>query len=85
MRILYSPRFVKRYKKLPVAVKLSAERKEKLFRKDWKIPALATHKLKGHLAGLYAFSITSTHRIIFEWLDEETVIFHTIGDHSIYD
>lgn len=76
---------MRRYKKLPAVVRLSAEEKEALFREDWKNPLLAAHKLKGRLSGLWAFSITNTHRIIFERIDENTVFFETIGDHSIYD
>ena len=85
MKILYSSRFTRRYKKLPASVKLSAERKEIVFRKDWKNPILSTHKLKGRLAGFWAFSINDRYRIIFEFIDENTVIFHTVGDHGVYD
>ncbi|MFA5942772.1 MAG: type II toxin-antitoxin system mRNA interferase toxin, RelE/StbE family [Candidatus Paceibacterota bacterium] len=84
MRILYSSRFVRRYKKLPASVRLSAERRESLFRKDLKNPILSIHKLKGKLSGLWAFSITDRYRIIFEFADDDTIIFHTVGDHDIY-
>lgn len=85
MKILYSSRFLRRYKRLSLAVKLSAERRETLFRVDWKSSVLDTHKLKGRLAGLWAFSVTDRYRIIFEFVGEDTVLFQTIGDHSVYD
>lgn len=66
-------------------MKASAERRETLFRKDWKSSLLKVHKLKGRLAGLWAFSITDRYRIIFEFVDAHTVFFQTIGDHTIYE
>ncbi|MHB8860447.1 MAG: type II toxin-antitoxin system mRNA interferase toxin, RelE/StbE family [Minisyncoccota bacterium] len=85
MEILYSPRFARRYKKLSASVKSSAERRESLFRKDWKDPVLNTHKLNGRLDGLWAFSIDNRHRIIFEFISPKQVIFHTVGNHGVYD
>jgi mRNA-degrading endonuclease YafQ of YafQ-DinJ toxin-antitoxin module len=85
MKILYSSQFERRYKKLPAQVKTSAERKEVVFRKGWRNPVLAVHKLKGKLSGLWALSITDKYRIIFEFVSEDAVIFHTIGDHAIYE
>ncbi|MBI5077810.1 MAG: type II toxin-antitoxin system mRNA interferase toxin, RelE/StbE family [Candidatus Yonathbacteria bacterium] len=84
MEIYYSPNFARQYKKLSQEVKLVAEKRERVFRKDWKDPILATHKLKGKFAGFWAFSIDNRHRIIFDLVDEKTVHFHTIGDHGIY-
>lgn len=85
MKILYSSHFLRRYKKLPADIKLLAEHKEIIFRKDWKSPTLAVHKLNGKLLGLWAFSINSKYRIIFEFSSKETILFTTIGDHDIYD
>lgn len=85
MKIYYSPHFVRQYKKLPEKVKLSAERREAIFRKNWKDPQLAIHKLKGKFAGLWSFSVDNRHRIIFEFVSEGEIHFHTIGDHSIYE
>lgn len=85
MKILYSSRFLRRYKKLSRSVRLSAERREFVFRADWKNTTLSTHKLKGVLSGLWSFSIDSKHRIIFEFVEKDTVLFHTIGNHSIYE
>ena len=84
MEIYYSPHFARSYKKLPDAVKRLAEEREYVFRRDWKDPALATHKLNGKFTGLWAFSISNRHRIIFEIVDENTVHFHEVGDHTIY-
>lgn len=84
MEIYYSPNFARQYKKLSKEVKLAAEKRESVFRKDWNKSILATHKLKGKFAGLWAFSVDNRHRIIFEFIGEQTVHFHAIGSHEIY-
>lgn len=61
-----------------------AERREVIFRKNWKNPILATHKLKGKFIGFWAFSIDNRHRIIFEFIYGSTVNFHAVGSHDIY-
>lgn len=65
-------------------VKLAAEKKEKLFRKDPYASSLKTHKLTGKLKGYFAFSIDYSYRIIFEFKVNNTVWFHSVGTHSIY-
>lgn len=85
MRIYYSSKFEKEYRKLPKKVKISAEKKEKLFRKDPFSPALKTHKLTGRLKDFWAFSIDFQYRIIFEFIDEQIVWFHSVGTHGVYN
>lgn len=85
MKIFYTPQFHRQYKKLPAGVKKLVEEKEILFREDWHDPILKTHKLKGKLSGLWSFSVDNKYRIIFECPDRETIYFHIIGDHGIYD
>lgn len=84
MTILYSPRFAREYKKLPIDIKEKMEVAERLFRKDPFTPQLKTHKLTGRLEGRWAFSVTSRHRVIFRFYEREVIWFLTIGDHSIY-
>jgi len=84
MQIIYSPRFVKLYKRLNSATKLKAEKKEKIFRNNPFDNRLQTHKLSGRLDGLWSFSINYDCRIIFEFTSEKSVIFHAIGGHTIY-
>ncbi len=84
MNIYYSPEFVRRFKKLPRESKLEAFEKEKIFKKDPRNPKLKTHKLSGNLAGKLAFWVDFRTRIIFSFVDSETVYFHSIGSHDIY-
>ena len=84
MRIFYSRKFAREYRKLPLRIKKIAERKEQIFRKDPFDPRLKTHKLKGSLKGFLSFSIDRKYRIIFEFINRNTVWFHSVGEHSIY-
>lgn len=85
MEIVYSSKFAREYKKLPERVKDLAEKKEKIFRKNPLDKRLKTHKLHGRLGGFWAFSVNAENRVIFEFALEDTVYFHSVGDHSIYD
>jgi addiction module RelE/StbE family toxin len=84
MEIFYSSKFAKEYKKLPLKVKLTAEKKEKLFRKNPKEKSLKTHKLTGKLNNYYSFSIDFQYRIIFEIVSKKEVWFLSVGTHEIY-
>ena len=84
MKIYYSSKFEKEYKRLSNKVKLTAEKKEKIFRNDPFDSKLKTHKLTGRLKDFYSFSIDFKHRIIFEFSGKNIVWFHSIGSHEIY-
>ncbi len=85
MKILYSSKFAREYKRLPLSIKKIAERKEEIFRSDPFDPKLKTHKLKGGLKGFLSFSINQKYRIIFEFRSSNTAWFHSAGEHSIYN
>lgn len=85
MEILYSPQFVKEYRRLSAEVKNKAEEKEKIFRSNPFDARLKTHKLTGRLDGFWAFSIDYHYRIIFKFQDNEKVRFYAMGDHSLYN
>ena len=84
MKIFYSAKFAREYQKLPARVKQIAEKKELVFRKNPFDSKLKTHKLKGNLKEFFSFSINQKCRIIFEFVNSNTVWFHSVGDHSIY-
>ncbi|HZJ18666.1 MAG TPA: type II toxin-antitoxin system mRNA interferase toxin, RelE/StbE family [Patescibacteria group bacterium] len=84
MKIYYSSKFAKEYKKLPNKIKLEAEKKEKTFRKDPFDPKLKAHKLSGKLKEYYSFSIDYQYRIIFEFASKNIIWFHSVGTHQIY-
>lgn len=84
MRIIYTSKFAREYKKLPRKIKDLAQEREAIFRKDPFDPVLATHKLHGRLKEFWSFSIGFKFRIIFEFMGGDTVHFHSVGDHDIY-
>ena len=85
MKIIYSPKFWRGYKKLPTQIKILAEEKEKIFRQSPRNERLDTHKLHGKLKRLWSFSIDDhKFRIIFEFGENNVIYFHSVGDHDIY-
>ena len=84
MKIIYSSKFEKEYKKLSYKIKLISEKKEKLFRKNPFNPILNTHKLHGRLYEFWSFSITDKYRIVFEFTESDIIYFHSVGTHEIY-
>ena len=84
MQILYSSKFERQYKKLPLDTQKLAETKEAVFKINQFDPRLKTHALSGSLQGLYSFSVTYSIRIIFK-RDGDDIVFLRIGPHDIYD
>ena len=84
MEIEYSPKFKKRFQKLPREVKEEAILREKFFRKNPFDPKLKTHKLHGTLKEYWAFSISYNYRIGFTFVTGKLVRFHDVGTHDIY-
>lgn len=84
MRIYYSSKFAREYRKLPKEIKKLAEEKELVFRKNPFDPKLNTHKLHGRLKEYWVFSVDNTNRVIFEFAKKDVVWFHSVGDHSVY-
>lgn len=83
-KIHYTNKFAREYKKLPDHVKMLAERAELIFRKNPFNPSLKTHKLSGRLKWFWSFSVGYKYRIIFEITNDESICFHAIGTHDIY-
>ena len=84
MVILYLPKFKREYKKLPARIQDLAENKEHIFRKNPFDPRLKTHRLRGALGDFWSFWVDYKNRIIFDFADQNTVRFYSIGDHDIY-
>lgn len=80
--ITYSAYFARQYRSLTPALKSTAKEKEMLFRQDAFHPQLHTHKLKGELAGCWAFSITYNVRVLFRFLGNGEALFFAIGSHD---
>lgn len=84
VQILYSKKFAKSYKRLPKEIKLLAEKREEIFRQNPFDSRLKTHKLSGKLKDHYSFSIAYNWRIVFHFVDDNTVGFDEAGTHEVY-
>lgn len=85
MEVLYTSRFKHEAKKVPRNLHKITEEQVDLFKNDPFHPHLKTHKLSGRLKEFWSFSIDYRYRIIFEFTKSNQALFHSIGDHSIYD
>lgn len=81
MKIVYSPQFLRSFKKLSKDIQENFRLKESIFKNDPFGSRLQTHKLKGR--DNWSFLITYKIRTIFIFQNNE-IIFINIGDHSIY-
>ena len=55
MKIFYSSKFIREFKKLPKNIQDLVIEKGKVFRKDIFTPSLNAHKLHGSLKGFWSF------------------------------
>ena len=76
--------FIKSYTMLSENIKTVAKKREMIFTNNPFDQRLKTHKLKGKLKDYWSYSINYQYRILFRFLDKETVIYHDIGTHEIY-
>jgi len=81
--IYYSSSFKKAAKKYS-SYRKQIEKRIKIFMENPSDSRLKTHKLTGELAGYLAFSVTHNLRILFEYIDKNTVGFIDIGTHEVY-
>ncbi len=84
MKIIYTSKFRREYRKLPNKVKDAVEQNENIFRNDPFHASLDTHKLHGRLKEFWSFSIGYKYRIMFKFANKNTVHLHSVGDHDIY-
>lgn len=84
MKIYYSPRFERQYKKLPSKLQDLADARQAIFSLDTNDPLLRVHKLAGNWEGYWSFSVSFSYRIVFKFLDNGDVRFYQIGSHDIY-
>lgn len=78
MRILYDYTFDKALKRLPDNIRHLYRKQETIFRKDWRDRRLHVKKLTDHPFP-FSFRITRAYRVLFVFIDIDTVFFATIG------
>lgn len=85
MKIILHPNFKKSYQKrilLNTKLDKQAEKRINLFVKNLKHPSLKDHPLKGSKRNDRAFSITGDIRIVYRYLNSNTILFLDIGTHN---
>jgi addiction module RelE/StbE family toxin len=83
-KLFYTPQFIRKYRKLPLALQEEAKEKISIFTKDQNHPFLKTHKLKGVLKGFWSFSVNYDYRIVFTYDTKNVIALLSIGNHDTY-
>lgn len=84
-QILFTKKFTKQYQTLLKNQPKKAKKLEKLteiFIQNPRHPLLKTHALGGKLAGKSAFWVSYNLRVVFQWLNKNSVRFLAIGTHN---
>jgi len=82
IKIYTAPQFKKSVQKIPYRIQITFQKKLKLFRQDPFYPSLKTHKLSGKMRNHYSFSVTYSYRVLFKFLDENSVFLVNISAHK---
>jgi addiction module RelE/StbE family toxin len=82
VKITYTKRFKKNYKKFSKQDKDLIKNKIKTLSKDIMHPSLRTKKIKG-TDGLFECSVNISIRIIWSYYDNEIIILLDVGHHDI--
>jgi len=84
MEIKYKPSFLREFKKLPVDIQEEAKEKILMFQDEVNHQRLKVHKLQGKLKDFYSFSITYSHRMVFMYEADGSIVLITVGTHDVY-
>ena len=85
IKINLSSKFKRAYKKLPAHIQTDFDKRIKLFFINPFDPKLKTHKLKGRLQSCQALRLKDGFRVLFEFVDSDTVDLLSVGPHDLYD
>jgi mRNA-degrading endonuclease RelE of RelBE toxin-antitoxin system len=79
MKIIYAEEFVKQFQKLPPPIRRLYRQQEALFIRNWRDPRLHVKKLIDHPLP-FSFRITRNYRVLFVFINNDQVLFATIGN-----
>lgn len=82
MKIILNKNFLKKYDKLRASEKKRFKERRDIFLKDPYDPILNNHALHGKYVGYRSISVSGDVRVIYKFLDKNTVIFVEMGTHS---
>lgn len=84
LALIYAPRFVRHFKRLPKELQEEVIAKIELFKELQNHKLLKVHKLHGKLKKFYGFSVDFHNRIVLDYVSKNEVVLLTVGDHDIY-
>jgi addiction module RelE/StbE family toxin len=83
--IRYGEVFLEDFSLLSKITQRKAVKAGKLFQNNMFHPSLRLHKLHGKLKDFWSISVDKKHRIIFQYVAKDTVLFFSVGSHAIYE
>lgn len=78
MKIIFAEEFRDKFEGLPLEIQKLYFRQEAIFRKNWRDPRLQVKKLRDYSLP-FSFRITRRYRVLFMFINIDTVLFATIG------
>lgn len=84
LKVVYYLRFRRKFRKSTTCSKQLILDKTYIFINNPFNPELKTHKLTGKLSDYWSFSLNYSLRILFKFIDDNTVGFVDMGGHEIY-
>ena len=82
MKLIYTKKFKKQFKKIPNAVQTTFEKRVAIFVEDVSHPTLKVHPLQGKYIGYWSMNVTGDIRALYRKDEETIIIFALIGTHS---
>ncbi|MEK7152252.1 MAG: type II toxin-antitoxin system mRNA interferase toxin, RelE/StbE family [Patescibacteria group bacterium] len=82
MRIIYSKQFRKNFQKLRSGEKKKFAERVDIFMRNTSNPLLRDHPLHGAYSHLRSFNVTGDIRVLYEYVQKDTVLFIDIDTHS---
>lgn len=83
MKLSFTKRFVKAYRKLPLQIQEAADKQLERMLSDPNHPSLNVKKMQG-VPDIWEARVTKSHRLTFQ-LDKDIYILRNIGPHDILE
>ena len=82
MKIEYSRRFIKQFRKLRPAEQIRFEKRLILWEKNSAHSSLRVHKLQGKYIGFYSLNVGGDLRALYKSIHKQAILFDFIGTHN---
>jgi addiction module RelE/StbE family toxin len=84
IELVYTPVFVKQFKKLNSSLQDEVINKIELFKESTNHKQLKVHKLRGQFKNCYSFSVSYDNRVVFSYDVKKRVYLLAVGSHDVY-